>query len=91
LLSIYLFIYLVFILNMFKLLTNRLFDSSKLVSFVDNPDEYNFKNSKLHITTCKNLRRSYIFFCKITLEIIICIFYHVKYTKIAIIAKNLHY
>jgi hypothetical protein len=79
---------LVFILNMFKLLSNWLFDFSKLVSFVYNPDKYNFKNPNQHLTIYKNLRRSYIFFCKITLEIIICIFYHMKYTKIAIIAKN---
>jgi hypothetical protein len=54
---------------------------------MDNSEKYN-KNPKLYLTTCKNLHRSYIFFCKITLEIIICIFYHVKYIKIAIIAKS---
>jgi hypothetical protein len=57
------------------------------VSLVDNSDKYNFKNPKLHLTTYKNLRRSYIFFYEITLEIIICIFYYVKNTKIVIIAK----
>jgi hypothetical protein len=36
---------------MFKLLSNWLFDTSKLVSFVDNSDKYNFKNAKLHLTT----------------------------------------
>jgi hypothetical protein len=35
---------LVFILNMFKLLSNWLFNSSKLVSFVDNSDKCNFKS-----------------------------------------------
>jgi hypothetical protein len=78
-------------LNMFKLLINWLFNSFKVVSFVDNSGTYNFKNSNLRLTTCKNLHRSFIFFCKITLEIIICIFYHVKikynHTKIETIAK----
>jgi hypothetical protein len=34
------------------------------MSFVDNPDKYNFKNPKLHLTTCKNVHHSYIFFVK---------------------------
>jgi hypothetical protein len=55
---------------------------------MDNSDKYNLKNLKLHLTTSKNLCRSYIFFCKITLELVICIFYPAKYTKTAIIAKN---
>jgi hypothetical protein len=52
-------------LNMFKLLSNRLFDFSKLVSHVDNSEKYNFKNVKLYLTTCKNLHCSYIFIVKL--------------------------
>jgi hypothetical protein len=29
---------------------------------MDNSDKYNFKNLKLHLSTCKNVRRSYIFY-----------------------------
>jgi hypothetical protein len=71
---------------MFTLLSNWLFDSSKLVSFVGNLNKYNFNNAKLYLTTCKNLHRGTIFI--VNLEIIICIFNHVKYTKIVIIANN---
>jgi hypothetical protein len=46
---------------MFKILSNWLFDSSKLVSYVDKSDTYNLNIAKLHLTTCKNLRRNYIF------------------------------
>jgi hypothetical protein len=49
----------------FKYNTPSQFDASKLVSFVDNSDKYNFKNVKLHLTTCKNLRCSYIFIIKL--------------------------
>jgi hypothetical protein len=43
---------------------NCLFDSSKLMSFEDNSDKYNFKNPKLHLTTCKNVGRNNIFLVK---------------------------
>jgi hypothetical protein len=45
---------------MLKLLWNWLLDCSKLVILVDYSDKYNFKNAKLHLTTCKNIRSSYI-------------------------------
>jgi hypothetical protein len=52
-------------LNMFKLLSNLLFDSFKLMSFADNSEKYSFKNARLHLTIFKNVRRSYIFILKL--------------------------
>jgi hypothetical protein len=50
---------------MYKLLNNWIFDSSKLVSFVNDSDKYNFTNAKLYLTTCKHFRCSYTFILKL--------------------------